>query len=91
MTGTTYRVNGTDYKDGHVYHVTAVDGEEESGESNYYSTRSSGVTDITADDAANDTAAEYYNLQGMKLNREALTPGLYIRRSGNNAAKVLVK
>ena len=91
VTGTTYRVNGTDYKDGHVYHVTAVDGEEESGESNYYSTRSSGVTDITADDAANDTAAEYYNLQGMKLNREALTPGLYIRRSGNNAAKVLVK
>lgn len=33
---------------------------------------------------------EYYNLQGMKVSGE-LTPGIYVRRQGTKAVKVLVK
>lgn len=42
--------------------------------------------------AADGAAAEavYYSIQGIRVNGE-LTPGIYIRRQGNAAAKVLVK
>ena len=46
-----------------------------------------GITDIEIDNSA---AAEYYNLQGVRMEGE-LTPGLYIRRQGNKATKVIVK
>ena len=49
-----------------------------------------GMTDI--DDVEADTAAaEYYTLQGVRVEAENLTPGLYIRRQGTKVAKVLVK
>lgn len=48
---------------------------------------SEGVADIEFEENA---PAEYYNLQGVRMNGE-LTPGLYIRRQGNKATKVIVK
>ncbi len=52
-------------------------------------------SDTTAIDAIGaDTAegeAEYFNLQGVRINPENAAPGLYIRRQGGKAAKVLVK
>lgn len=48
----------------------------------------SGVKAIEAN--ATDATAEYYNLQGMRVDG-ALAPGLYIRRQGNITTKVLVK
>ena len=38
-----------------------------------------------------DAPVEFYNLQGLKVNASALTPGIYIRRQGASASKVLVK
>ncbi len=38
-----------------------------------------------------DATIEYYNLQGVKVCGDNLTPGLYIQRQGNKASKVLVK
>lgn len=46
-----------------------------------------GVNDIEIDANA---PVEFYNLQGVRVEGE-LTPGLYIRRQGNTASKVLVK
>ena len=53
-------------------------------------TGSAGVEDITVDEAA-DGPATYYNLQGIRVDGDNLTPGVYIRRSGNTSAKVLIK
>ena len=53
--------------------------------------RYTGIEDITVDEAAGDTEAVYYNLQGVRMNGSNLAPGFYIRRAGNKAAKVLVK
>ncbi len=36
-------------------------------------------------------APEYFNLQGMKVNADALTSGLYIRRQGTRAEKILIR
>jgi penicillin-binding protein-related factor A (putative recombinase) len=34
---------------------------------------------------------EYYTLQGIKVSVDRLTPGIYIRRQGTKATKILVK
>lgn len=48
----------------------------------------SGVEDIDAD---NDAEAEYYNLQGVRVAADGLTPGIYIRRLGNSVTKVVIR
>lgn len=52
-------------------------------------TSSTGIDDITADD--NNAPVEYYNLQGMRVKADNLTPGLYIRRQGNKTTKIIVR
>ncbi len=47
-----------------------------------------GIDDIVADNGE-DAPAVYYNLQGVRVN--ATTPGLYIRREGSKATKVIIK
>lgn len=46
----------------------------------------SGITSIDADENA---PVEYYDLRGVRVSGDA--PGIYIRRQGNKATKVLVK
>ncbi len=46
--------------------------------------------DSVADENA-DAPAEYFTLQGVRVSADALTPGLYIKRQGNKATKVVVK
>lgn len=48
----------------------------------------SGIAGIAADENA---PVEYYNLNGMQVSADNLTPGVYVRRQGNTAVKVLVK
>ena len=47
----------------------------------------SGVEDL---EVVEDAEVEFFNLQGVRVEGE-LTPGLYIRRQGNQATKVVVK
>ncbi len=49
----------------------------------------SAIENITANDSG--APAEFFNLNGVRVNGEALTPGLYIKRQGGKATKVLVK
>ncbi|MDE6206816.1 MAG: hypothetical protein K2M55_03315 [Muribaculaceae bacterium] len=56
----------------------------------------SGVEGIAIEDKTENSFDEtlpsvYYNLNGVRVNADALTPGLYIRRQGSNTAKVVVK
>lgn len=50
-----------------------------------------GVDDIVIEEAATDAPVEFYNLSGIRVDGENLAPGLYIRRQGNKATKVLVR
>ena len=54
--------------------------------SDYFDAYEAGVNDIVID---RNAPVEYYNLQGVRV--ETPAPGLYIRRQGNTATKVLVK
>mgnify|MGYP004448005945 FL=1 len=48
-----------------------------------------GIDSIAADEEGG--AAEVYTLQGVKTNERDLAPGIYVRRAGDKATKVLVK
>ena len=50
-------------------------------------------TGTAVEGIAVDAAApvEYFNLQGVRVNAENLTPGIYVRRQGKVATKVIVK
>lgn len=47
-----------------------------------------GITDMTAEDNA---PAVYYNLNGIEVTEDDLTPGIYICRRGVTAKKVVIK
>lgn len=52
-------------------------------------TKASGIAALEADNA--NAPVEFFNLQGVRVSGDALTPGLYIRRQGSATAKILVK
>lgn len=55
------------------------------------SDQTTGVDSITAEDAASDADARFFNLQGVEVPADRLAPGIYIRQAGSKATKVLVK
>ena len=48
-----------------------------------------GISTVSADDV--DAPVEYFNLQGIRVNGDNLTPGIYIRRQGKTTEKIIVK
>ena len=49
----------------------------------------SGVDDIAVDRENGDE--EYFSLQGIKVSKENLAPGIYIRKSGKKTEKVWIR
>lgn len=49
----------------------------------------SGIDDLEED--SNDAQSEYYTLDGLKVNRDALAPGLYIVRKGDKTSKIVIR
>lgn len=50
---------------------------------------SAGVDAPSNDDA--DAPVEFFNLQGMKVNSDNLTPGIYVRKIGTKTSKIVVR
>lgn len=47
------------------------------------------IAEVGAENA--DAPREYFNLQGIRVNADALTPGIYVVRQGAKTSKVIVK
>ncbi|MCF0220000.1 MAG: leucine-rich repeat protein [Muribaculaceae bacterium] len=62
-----------------------VYGEKEGGEEG----STTGIDNLFVDE--NGNTVEVYTLQGVKVNNQDLTPGIYVRRVGDKATKVIVK
>lgn len=55
---------------------------------------SAGAEDIVADEAEQDVPAEYFNLNGQRMNVDShrqLAPGLYIVRQGDKTSKIVIQ
>lgn len=50
--------------------------------------QSTGIAGIEADENA---PVEYFNLNGVQVKADNMTPGVYVRRQGKNVTKVMVK
>ncbi|MDE6396395.1 MAG: hypothetical protein K2K84_03910, partial [Muribaculaceae bacterium] len=50
-----------------------------------------GVEDIVSDKADVNAPAEYFNLNGVRVDGNNLVPGIYVRRQGSVSTKVIVK
>lgn len=57
--------------------------------SDYFQASTSGIGSVVSGD--HEAPAEYFNLNGVRVNSSALAPGLYIKRQGGKAEKVFVK
>ena len=68
--------------------LTATAGEKQLFDITRAPHTTTGIEDAAVDSAA---AAEYYNLNGMRVDTAQLAPGIYIRKTGDKAEKVLVK
>lgn len=78
------------------YHAYSLPGEEPSSlvaAKAEYVVRGngSGVEDIAIEAAAEEGAETYYNLNGVRVNHENLTPGIYVKVVGGKASKVVVR
>ncbi len=58
---------------------------------NLFNLGQAGVEFVVADDVNTRLPVEYYNLQGVKLPRRPTAAGVYIRRQGTSAMKIVIK
>lgn len=86
LTGTTDQEGNADFKIKVVWH-SEVMGDVDIDVTFTGKLESSGIENVEAAD--NDAPVEYYNLQGVRVSDP--TPGLYIRRQGNNVSKVIIR
>ncbi len=50
----------------------------------------SGIYNVTVDNVDNNAPVEFYDLSGRRVNGD-VTPGIYIRRQGNEVSKIVVR
>lgn len=87
---TSMRVTAVNGINKYRYNVRAYINDARSAVSNTIEvTLSEGVEDITIDDA--NAPVEYFNLQGVKVAADNLTPGVYVRRQGRAVSKVVIR
>lgn len=78
------------------YEVTMLEWDEETDEpymGKYLLVEFSDYTDVSGIDSISgdeNAVPEYYNLQGIRVNAEALTPGIYIVKTGNTTKKIRI-
>ncbi len=74
-------------REGDDFFVTTVYDKGESTASNVVRIGTDGVGSIDAEQAP----AEYYDMHGFRVNATELAPGVYVRRQGSSATKIIVK
>jgi len=91
--GTSYTVDGLKADGKYNYRLKAVPVDPEAYSESDWSLpvtidlAASGIVDIATD----AQPAEYYNLQGVRVNPDALVPGIYIVKQGTATGKVVVR
>lgn len=84
--------NSTSYDVGEDENAAVSGSETVAGDidvSGIFGTESTGIDGIEADEA-DEANAVYYNLQGVRVNRDNLSTGIYIRKAGKKVTKVLI-
>lgn len=82
-------------RENHGYHAYAIAAEKPvvtvPAKSAYLIQGTSAVENITVDGADTDAPVVYYNLQGIQVDADNLTPGVYVKVQGKTATKVIIR
>jgi len=93
--GQSYTVTGLNAGTAYDFRVKAIpaaDAEWHESEWSAKQTVTLGVNGgITTIEADLSQPVEYFTLEGIRINADNLTPGIYIRRQGSNVEKIMVK
>ena len=95
ISGTSYTIDGLKALGTFDYRIKAVPTDAESFSESPWSelgsvtlSNASGITDA---EAAENAPAEYFTIQGLKVNSVELTPGIYIIRRGTSVSKIVIR
>lgn len=97
ITATSHTVTGLQPATAYDFRVKAEPKPESGLEPSTWSRRSTVTTHpassaITAPEAdAAPAETEYFNLQGVRISADRLTPGIYVRRTGTTTEKIIVR
>lgn len=95
ISGTSYTIDGLKALGTFDYRIKAVptDAESftESPWSEFGSVTLSNASGITDAEVAENAPAEYFTIQGLKVNSSELTPGIYIIRRGTSVSKIVIR
>lgn len=97
ITATSHTVTGLQPATAYDFRVKAEPKPESGLEPSTWSRRSTVTTlpassAITAPEAdAAPAETEYFNLQGVRISADRLTPGIYVRRTGTTTEKIIVR
>jgi hypothetical protein len=95
ITENTFTVSDLQENGSYDFRVKAVPVDAESYRESAWSAKTqftlAETSSVEAVEVINNGVAEYFNLQGVRLNGTPTTPGIYVRRQGDKTTKVLVK
>lgn len=95
ITGNSYTFTGLDDGAQYDYRIMAVsENPDEYADSEWSSRKTvelftSGI--VSTETTASDAPAEYFTLEGIKVDASSLTPGIYLIRRGNNVTKTVIR
>lgn len=90
MTGTLTNLRLMEYYNPEAKTLGVRFGHRVGGETKYTDIITADVTGVAAP-VADDTEAEYYNLNGVRVNGNNLANGIYIKKQGNKTTKFVVR
>jgi hypothetical protein len=95
ITENTFTVSDLQENGSYDFRVKAVPVDAESYRESAWSAKTqftlAETSSVETVEVINNGVAEYFNLQGVRLNGTPTTPGIYVRRQGGKTTKVLVK
>lgn len=95
ITGTSYTVTGLTEGERYDYRVMAVAADHDVAADSKWSSRNTislittGIENVSGDTTGN-AVPKYFTLQGIRVDANNLTPGIYIVRRGNTTTKTVI-
>jgi len=84
-------ISGTEDAEGNIQLIIDVSWNAPSDIKVTFNGKKDSTTSIGSIDADENAPVEYYDIRGIRHNADSLAPGIYIKRQGSKATKVVVK
>lgn len=95
LTGNSYTFTGLDDGAQYDYRIMAIsENPDEYADSEWSSRKTADLSTsgiVSTETTSSDAPAEYFTLEGIKVDASSLTPGIYLIRRGSNVTKTVIR